>query len=261
MYLFAFLLILHIIGDFYLQWNKLAKSKEAIFNAVASEGDEGSGKGASGFGSLLLHVIIYLIPFLALIMLNESPELKLIAALLIIAISHFFIDLITLLLKQVIKRTYAFMLDQALHIAVLLIVLNAPNLRFHIPHWLVSYIVPFLVLAIIIKPSSILINTIFQDLFNDEDSNVFGVASLVGIFERLIIISLLVLNSIPTIGIIIAAKTLVRYDQIKTDSDFRGKYLVGTLLSIAIPVLCFAFLKLAVLALSGRFIRDIFGFA
>jgi len=53
---------------------------------------------------------------------------------------------------------------------------------------------------------------------------------------------------------------LVRYDQIKTDSDFRGKYLVGTLLSIAIPVLCFAFLKLAVLALSGRLIRDIFGF-
>jgi len=42
---------------------------------------------------------------------------------------------------------------------------------------------------------------------------------------------------------------LVRYDQIKTDSDFRGKYLVGTLLSIAIPLICFAFLR--------HFYRDI----
>ena len=134
MYLFAFLLILHIIGDFYLQWNKLAKSKEAIFNAVAS-GRRGLVKARRAGGCFY---VIYLIPFLALIMLNSS-ELKLIA-MLIIAISHFFID-DCILLKRLSSEPMLSCLI-SMHIAVLLIVLMSGE--FHIPHWLVATSCPSL---------------------------------------------------------------------------------------------------------------------
>lgn len=58
--------------------------------------------------------------------------------------------------------------------------------------------------------------------------------------ERIITYCLLYLKLFPAIWIIIAAKTLACYDKLKADERFRGKYLVGTLISVAVPVVLYA---------------------
>ena len=60
---------------------------------------------------------------------------------------------------------------------------------------------------------------------------------IIGITERLIVLVLMVLEAYPTIAIIITVKTWARSGGLKDNkNDFREKYLVGTLLSLAIAM-------------------------
>lgn len=100
---FKYLLILgigHLLGDFYLQNEKISKYKDAKYKGI------------------LLHSAEYFVAFLLTILPIFSVDMVLAAV--YAALAHFVIDSLkyVFLLKKIIKKTYAvFVLDQFLHTA------------------------------------------------------------------------------------------------------------------------------------------------
>ena len=61
--------------------------------------------------------------------------------------------------------------------------------------------------------------------------------SLIGVLERIIILTLWLNGQLGAIGFVLAAKSLARFNQL-SDRNFAEKYLVGTLLSVVIALFC-----------------------
>ncbi|WP_139903028.1 hypothetical protein [Clostridium thermarum] len=88
-------------------------------------------------------------------------------------------------------------------------------------------------------------NTISHSCKNTNEENRYLVSKYIGIFERLIIITLVLKDSYSAIAFVFTAKSLARAnDIIKKSDDFAGYYLVGTLLSTALAILGGIFLQL-----------------
>ena len=81
----------------------------------------------------------------------------------------------------------------------------------------------------------------FFSIQNDADSEnkeeLINSGYLIGIFERIIILTLGLIGLLGAIGFVLAAKSLARFKQLE-DRDFAEKYLLGTLLSVAISLFC-----------------------
>lgn len=74
------------------------------------------------------------------------------------------------------------------------------------------------------------------DNANNEARNLVG--KYIGVFERFIILTLVIRKEYSAIGFVFAAKSLARAnDIIKKDENFAEYYLVGTLLSTSIAML------------------------
>jgi hypothetical protein len=77
-----------------------------------------------------------------------------------------------------------------------------------------------------------------SDHENDEDHNdMIKSGYLIGVLERVIILTLGLNNQLGAIGFVIAAKSIARFNQLN-DREFAEKYLVGTLLSTLIALIC-----------------------
>lgn len=53
--------------------------------------------------------------------------------------------------------------------------------------------------------------------------------------EKIIILILLNVNQYSSIGLILTAKSIARYDMISKDQEFAEYYLIGTLFSLLFP--------------------------
>ena len=102
------LILMHILGDYYLQTNKIAYFK--------SNTDCSSGK-IVNFKYLTIHSLLYAIPFLLLFFVIEWYWCLLIIG--ICLATHWIIDLFTCWFKRKTKKTFAFLLDQVIHILIL----------------------------------------------------------------------------------------------------------------------------------------------
>lgn len=216
------LLICHIISDFYMQSNIVAKNKKNLNT------------------SMLKHSFIYSAPFLFALCLAEEGSLYLI----VIIISHLLIDVCSVHFKNKYqdKECMIFCIDQILHLIVIY------YCSFYIileEVFSLSITVMILALLILIKPVSIFISLVFKTIFrNKKNVEVIKIGRYIGYLERIIIFLLCIFNSISTIGFVIAAKTLVRYKDINiNENQFQEKYLIGTLLSTIGALCCFALVK------------------
>ena len=98
------------------------------------------------------------------------------------------------------------------------------------------YIICLSQVAVLIKKVFILFS--FQnneDLSTKED--IIKSGYLIGVLERVIILTLGLNGQIGAIGFVLAAKSLARFNQLN-DKSFAEKYIVGTLLSVAIALFC-----------------------
>lgn len=94
---------------------------------------------------------------------------------------------------------------------------------------------PYLRFALFVTLVSKLINYLFDIFFNpggESDSHKNQRSKTFGIIERLAIGFLLLFKAFETIGLILAAKALVRENKIKGDDDFAEFYFIGTLFSL-----------------------------
>jgi len=243
---YLLLIIAHFLGDFIFQSSTIASKKKSSLKYMA------------------LHCLIYS-SFIILSLVGFGPLKNVIYVALIIIMSHIIIDfsrniiLSKLVKKQVDHKTLDFVIfiaDQILHIMIIICsihllkgtndfgkaVLNELLLHLSWKQLHNGIILAFLYI-LCLSPAAVFIKKIFilfsfqsDDDFKTKDGLIKS-GYLIGVLERIIILTLGVSGQLGTIGFVFAAKSLARFNQLN-DKDFAEKYLIGTLLSVVIVLFC-----------------------
>lgn len=222
--LFTKLLLAHLIGDFVLQPSRWVIHKEA--NKIKSK-------------YLYIHVLLHFV--LAAILVWDVKVLPLIA---IVAASHFIIDVLKLYSTSLFKRSsIAFFIDQLLHIIVLYIVAYFSNLSSHI-HQFFATLDWVMVTAVIFVtyPAAIIMAKLLEGLSDQielDHRSLSNAGTYIGILERLFVLTFIMLQKWEAIGLLIAAKSVFRFNDLKESNNRKlTEYiLIGTLLSFGLAVL------------------------
>ena len=235
-------LIAHFLGDFVFQTERMAQKKRTSIK------------------SFVLHCLIYSF-FITLTLIWIRPIDKIIFAIIIIVLSHVTIDFIKNILLRIISKRYedhrgldfaVFVIDQIIHITIILFIVGLTETRSMYTG--IKDIQPVMVIAFIyficLSPAAVFIKKVLA-LFSlqneDESDNVLSKSGyLIGVLERIIILTLGLSGQLGAIGFVLAAKSLARFKQLE-DKVFAEKYLIGTLLSTTIALLC---------VILGKFLLD-----
>lgn len=249
----------HIVGDFYLQTDKIASNKKTSMKYM------------------ILHCLIYSM-LMAVIILLLSNDVKLILQMTgLILITHFIIDIMKKYLdKRYEKYEYMiFLLDQVVHIVVLLIVYYFLSSELHNKLYDIDImqnldvsrsLLKIIAVLVCWKPAAIFVSLVFKIIpetieladevpkiiipetknINEKkdsikakqiDKETVKIGFWIGILEREIILVLGLMGQYGAIGFVLTAKSLARFKQLENKS-FAEKYLVGTLLSALIAIVC-----------------------
>ncbi len=172
-------------------------------------------------------------------------------AALIITILHFGTDVLKSYLQIKAERKNKdinyFFYDQALHL-IILTTISALYLHLYSVNYIIdlSYNTVFIAFGFVLlsKPTNIFMKNIFlvfkieTPVDNTLDENASekslpNAGKLIGIMERYLVFSLILVSQYAAVGLIIAAKSILRYK-----SSYKNEYiLVGTLLSFGIATL------------------------
>ena len=216
-------LFAHLLADFLFQWSTMAEQKNRL-----------------GFksGLLVWHVlIVFALSWLL------SFQLNFIYGAVIITVLHYIIDGC----KPYISRSkaiglYAFFIDQALHIIVLCLVcwwfatyqeidsLWQPPIGNKGLFLIISYF-------ICIKPANFFIREVFSatKIEVTSDNELPNAGKVIGILERLLTLTFIVIDQYEAVGFLIAAKSILRY---RDEETLKTEYvLIGTMLSFGIAVI------------------------
>lgn len=236
-------LIGHIVGDFYVQIEKVIEGKQKQIRWV------------------LIHAINYILAFLMISVPFMSLEiLAMIGAL---SISHFLINIGEFFLNkrmgkkhkltQRIERTLYLgnQILQILSIVCASFFMVTKNMRLKecslflhffsvvgasetvVGSWI-------LVLLIIHKPANTLIQK-FVGTYKPANQNYDfkrdnNAGRVIGTVDRIIMVILISIGQYSAIGLVLTAKSIARYDRISKDETFAEYYLLGTLISAAIVI-------------------------
>ena len=232
-------IVAHLTADFILQSKKLVQQKR----------DRKAGSWFLYVHCLVHAVLIYLL----------SPDKSLWLIPVIVFVTHYFIDLWKLYQKE---NTVFFVIDQVLHIVVLLITwliyyqpANWAALHFNqllndYNFWLILSAYIF-----IIFPMAYLLGYATQRWRADiEKSSERSATSLneagkwIGVFERILVLTFVIYNHFEGIGFLIAAKSILRFNDIKGDHMRKeAEYvLIGTLMSFALSIATGIFVTLLI---------------
>jgi hypothetical protein len=229
-------LFAHLAADFLLQTSKMVAHKKRL---------------RAGSWLLYLHCVIHAI---LIYVLTPGPRALLIAG--IVGISHYLIDLWKLYQKE---KGIFFVIDQTLHVLVLVIL------------WIIFYGSGHLVIALwkelseqrsiwIIACGYILISFPLSFLLGFwtarwrkeveekkseqarpplSSTSLSEAGKWIGIFERILVYTFVITNHFEGIGFLIAAKSILRFNDIKgEDARREAEYvLIGTLMSFSSSIM------------------------
>ena len=162
-----------------------------------------------------------------------------------IALTHWLVDGIKsyfLRFNQIAK--YYFFIDQTLHLIVILSVSKLFTNFFEVSPlfaFSVSTVKLLTVLAFLFctKPANIVIKEVFR-VFDikvikiGESEELPNAGKLIGIIERWLVLTFILLNQFEVMGFLLAAKSILRF---KEDETLKSEYvLIGTMLSFAIAI-------------------------
>ncbi len=219
------LLLAHIIGDFVFQpddWVAKKRQKKLL----------------SPF--LYLHLGVHAAAMLLLLQFN----LKYWPAVLIILVTHFFIDLLKLYLENRFHRGWLFALDQLAHLLIILGVAYAYfPFQVSLKEILGQDILLFLFAVFsLTSVSAILMRLLMSRWPLPEDTaedSLPQAGKYIGMLERLLVFIFIVLNQWAAIGWLIAAKSILRFSDLSRAKDRKlTEYvLIGTFLSFSLAIL------------------------
>ncbi|MBE6812122.1 MAG: DUF3307 domain-containing protein [Ruminococcaceae bacterium] len=238
---FIILIILHLLGDFYLQTAKIAKCKNAKIDNDCNNCKKCKDKSKLNKQYMFIHMLLYTLPFVFLFFMTGWKSALL--AIIGIIVSHGIIDSIACFFNKRTKQTLVFIIDQFLHTSILFLIYKMVefNSIFDKYGLIVKSVLTVLLLMI---PCSIFINKIFEDLYPEtKNKGLFDVGSIIGILERFLVIIFAYFENFPAIAIIITVKTWARTNDLK-EPEFRNKYLLGTLASLVLALCSYIIFKL-----------------
>ncbi|MFI3208452.1 MAG: DUF3307 domain-containing protein [Eubacteriales bacterium] len=222
------LLILgHVLGDFYFQTDQLADRKKISIE----------------YG--MMHGGIYAFIVGILLILQVSSVKLWMGIVFVTFLDHVVVDYVKVLIERKYEsyKCQIFCWDQMFHVISLFGISYVFELNCSIEN------IAILISALICwKPASIFIALVLEQfkLIDIEEENKnqeicdIGVAKsgmYIGVLEREIILLLGVIGQGSAIGFVLAAKSIARYKQLEA-KNFAEKYLIGTLLSALISILC-----------------------
>ena len=231
------LLIAHLLGDFFFQPKRWAEKRRTYqFKSI----------------HLYLHAIIH--GLLVYILLGDRSGYL---VPLIIMLSHFLLDLGKVYIRE---RPALFLVDQGLHIIVICLVWITfygewsviPGLLLFLNETKVLLVI--LAYLFILSPAAVFIRILTEKYQPDIHARQAGfiekrageeviglkdAGRFIGILERVMIVSFVLIQQYALIGFLIAAKSVLRYSDIKTNYDRkRVEYiLIGTLLSFSFAII------------------------
>lgn len=242
------LLLGHVIGDYYLQTDLLAKKKESNINAV------------------FLHSMIYALSMFVVMLPFLSVTTVL--AWLLASLFHAAIDFLRFSIQRMLfpkgriaseVANIIFLFDQFLHaISILLI-----GLIFGIKQITVSELPPFetlfeaiglpglsivswlFVLLFLHKPANMIVQAIIGDYASSspktaERDRSAGV--VIGTMERIVMVVLIIIHQYFVIGLLIVAKSIARFLRIARERSFAEYYIIGTMASTIIAIMAYQLL-------------------
>lgn len=237
-----YLLILgvgHLLGDFYLQNEKIAKNKDEKYQGV------------------LLHSLQYYIAVLLVTLPVFSLDMILAAT--YASLAHFVIDTIKYVLlkmNKIRKSCRIFVIDQCMHVISLFalayimecwnfsigyvgIVNHALNTFGYDSEILVRWMLAILVIH---RPVNIFIQNFLVDYKPKSDGSIiqadYKAGRRIGTIERIIMLIFLSMDQYTAMGFVLTAKSIARYDKITRDEKFSEYYLLGTLVSALCVIVC-----------------------
>lgn len=162
----------------------------------------------------------------------------------LLTVIHFIIDSVKNYIIQKTKNTNLFFTDQFFHFITIISIVFSYNYTFGI-HFLFEFETKTLAIIagclLCSKPANIFIKfmfrafsieTPFENPDIEEEKSLPNAGKLIGISERLIALALILLGQYEAVGLIIAAKSILRFNATQ-----KSEYvLVGTLLSFGIAV-------------------------
>lgn len=244
-----FFLIFHFLADFYFQNAELAIKKN------------------NQFKYLLVHCLIYGL-VLAVPVFFSFDFATALLMLGIVIVSHFTIDHLRIMLNKKYNNNkfhyYSFIVDQILHLIVIFIVAsyanyyidNAGYIEYHLLR--LDIFVTFeqitkviFAIVFVLLPSSVFIKHTFNCLYIQKEEvdlciedKELNAGKIIGYLERLIIVLLGMMGLYTSIALVLTAKSIARFKTINDDPGFAEKYLIGTLLSLFLAIICLVIIKL-----------------
>jgi hypothetical protein len=139
---------------------------------------------------------------------------------------------------------YYFFIDQALHLIVILSVSKLFTTYFKVsPVFMFSFstVTFFIILAFLFctKPANIMIKEVFRAfdikvIKVGESEELPNAGKLIGIIERWLVLTFILLNQFEAVGFLLAAKSILRFKEAET---LKSEYvLIGTMLSFATAI-------------------------
>lgn len=230
----------HVLGDFYLQSQRMAELKDKKYRGV------------------LLHSLEYFI--VVIVVMLPVISLDMIFAASCLGIMHFIIDSLKYVLlktKKIGKNEKTFIVDQLIHILSILVLayimyyynfkfsqfcfVNEIFASFKIEK--ITFLRWILVVLILHIPTNILIQGLLMSYKPRESTSDIIVIDnkagrRIGTMERIIMLMFIAMDQYAAMGLVLTAKSIARYDKITKDEKFAEYYLLGTLLSTASVVAC-----------------------
>jgi hypothetical protein len=227
------LLLAHFVGDFVLQSDQMVQSKKWFSKYM------------------LLHISIVLA---CTFVLSELWHISI-----AIALFHWIIDSIKVEMQSqsTLKPNLLFVIDQLFHFLVIIVAwfwyfdlfdklfmtISLPFLNYKFSLILLAYIWVYFPVGYLIKfaTQSISHTTVSAANVTQEDKIEHG-GKLIGQFERIIILTFVLLNQYEAIGFLITGKSIIR--SADHNSNLRSEYvLVGTMMSYALALLTGVFVN------------------
>jgi hypothetical protein len=242
--LLAFLFLAHILGDFYFQPSTWVRDRNEKHLKSTR---------------LYLHVLVHgFLVFIILWCWGDSLRLALCGGIFIL-ITHLLIDFVK---SHLPKTIMYFLMDQILHIIMLCImwgyITNQYDdvIKYLLPKLDYKFVVVVIAYIIVLKPTSIVIRTLLEQwseiargntnnnqsekitAIEEERKSLVSAGKVIGMVERLLILTFVLLNQFSGVGFLLAAKSVFRFGDLKDKHDHKmTEYvMLGTLLSVTITI-------------------------
>nr|WP_299241848.1 DUF3307 domain-containing protein [uncultured Halomonas sp.] len=226
--LLLLLLLAHLAGDFLLQCKAWVHSKQRL-----------------GYHSpaVYWHAGVHGLLALSALLIGQLAFATAVLAALMIALSHLMIDILKSYTPEQVRY---FLIDQALHLVVILLVWSWLVHPWPLPllgSWLLDpgLLAILVAYVLITRPLSILIALVMQrwSAQVDNSGTLADAGARIGILERFLVLTFVLSGEFTPIGFLLAAKSVLRFGDLREDRDRKlTEYvLLGTMLSFALTLL------------------------